>query len=124
MTCEEFTGFGRVPTVPKFWQLVEKNAHGRNIRDQSGSSHVRQIIVDEASKKIMTPANPNFRGGKTDLPVVALVQTCQPGDEDDLCGKGRFDVAGKDGTVAYLARNNFIKGEQRASPVVVPEALL
>ena len=47
------------------------------------------------------------------LPVLAFVQTCQPGSQDNLRGEGGFDKAGEDGAVAYLWRDHFIDSEQR-----------
>jgi len=46
------------------------------------------------------------------LPVLALVEACQPSSQDHLGGEGGFDKAGKDGAVAYLRRDDLIDGQQ------------
>ncbi len=47
------------------------------------------------------------------LPILAFVQACQPSSENYLGSESGFDVAGKDGAVAYLWRDHLIDGEQR-----------
>lgn len=71
------------------------------------------------------------------FPVVALIEARQAGVQNDLCGKARLDITGKNGAVADLRRNHFIHRQQRAlaqvavggasalaSVVAVPLALL
>src|SRR5579872_6312033 len=48
------------------------------------------------------------------LPVLALVEPCQPGSQDNLRSKSRFDKASEDGAVAYLRCDDFIDGQQGA----------
>ncbi len=59
-----------------------------------------------------------LRGRETGLPVLACVKPCQSSGEDNLSSEGRFDIAGKDGAVAYLRCDNLINREQWALPEV------
>lgn len=48
------------------------------------------------------------------LPALAFVQAGQSGSQNALGSKGRFDIAGKNGTVAYLRCDDLINREQKS----------
>ena len=44
-----------------------------------------------------------LRAVQAPFPIIALVEACQPGVQDDLRGETRFDITGEDGAVARPA---------------------